>query len=186
MIAQSSVQVFESYYPLLLELEGGYSNDPDDLGKATNKGITQSELTFCRNQIIGLPSDVRDLSDSDAKEIYLRNYFYGPKIIDLPPKLSIAVVDDQINSGKGVFHLQCALGVTADGIIGHQTLNEVEYWYSKPTGESRLIFNCFALRSHMYWLYAQRGNQGKFLQGWDNRIVAIAGYLGVDFSPYPG
>ena len=31
---------FNKYIPLLTEFEGGYVDDPDDLGGATNMGIT--------------------------------------------------------------------------------------------------------------------------------------------------
>ncbi len=36
---------FELYIPLLSDFEGGYVDDPDDLGGATNMGITYR--TYC-------------------------------------------------------------------------------------------------------------------------------------------
>ena len=37
---------FDLYFPKLMQLEGGFVNDPDDAGGATNKGVTLRIFNF--------------------------------------------------------------------------------------------------------------------------------------------
>ena len=41
----------EKLVPFILKWEGGFVNDPDDLGGATNKGVTLATYTqYCRKK----------------------------------------------------------------------------------------------------------------------------------------
>ena len=112
--------------------EGGYVNDPDDPGGATNFGVTIGTM-----RQLGLDldhdgqvttKDVRALTRAQAVEIYLDRYFHAPKIDQLPETLQETVFDMQVNAGanavKILQRLLTSMGfpTTADGVIGPATL----------------------------------------------------------------
>ncbi len=111
--------------------EGGFVNDPDDPGGATNFGVTIGTL-----RRLGLDlnrdgqttvQDVRLLSADQAIEIFKTHYFTGPGISDLPEALHPTVFDMQVNAGSNAVKLLQRLlvkfgaSVTVDGVIGPQT-----------------------------------------------------------------
>lgn len=86
---------FEKCFPIILSYEGGYSNNPNDPGKATNYGIT--EKTARAN---GYTGDMKDLPLSLAKAIYKKDY-WDPFQLDkeLSLKFSLAIFDAAVNCG---------------------------------------------------------------------------------------
>ena len=83
--------------------EGGFVNDPDDPGGATNFGVT---IHTMRRLALDLNSDgavdVRDvhqLTQSDAVEIFIQHYFEAPRISGLPQALQASVFDMYVNAG---------------------------------------------------------------------------------------
>ncbi|MDA9865372.1 holin-associated N-acetylmuramidase [bacterium] len=120
----------------ILQREGGYVNDPDDPGGATNFGVTVHTM-----RRLGLDmnddgrvdaADVRQLSRAEAKRIFIEHYFHRPKISKLPVALHATVFDMQVNAGShAVKILQRLLGkmgfpVTVDGKIGPKTIAAAE------------------------------------------------------------
>ncbi len=112
--------------------EGGFVNDPDDPGGATNLGVT---LATARR--LGLDkdgdgdvdvADVKRLTPEDAEAVYLQHYFERPKVDRLPEVLQASVFDMYVNAGSNAVKiLQRLLGqmgqqVTVDGKIGPQTI----------------------------------------------------------------
>ncbi|ANT58983.1 peptidoglycan-binding protein [Salipiger sp. CCB-MM3] len=111
--------------------EGGYVNDPDDPGGATNHGVTLGTLRQLGRDMDGDgdidAQDVQQLQPSDATEIFLRHYFHGPGISRLPALLQPSVFDMYVNAGGGAVKLLQRLlcdmdqSVSVDGVIGPQT-----------------------------------------------------------------
>ena len=83
--------------------EGGYVNDPDDPGGATNFGVTIGTMRRLGLDLDGdgavTARDVRALSRDEAVEIFVGQYFHGPRISDLPEVLWASVFDMQVNAG---------------------------------------------------------------------------------------
>lgn len=112
--------------------EGGYVNDPDDPGGATNHGVTIGTMRQLGLDLDGdgqvTSKDVRVLSRDRAIDIYLDRYFHGPRIAELPDILWETVFDMQVNAGtNAVKILQRLLNrmgqrVTVDGVIGPMTI----------------------------------------------------------------
>jgi len=112
--------------------EGGYVNDPDDPGGATNHGVTIHTMRRLGLDLDGdgqvTAADVRRLSRARAVEIFLEHYFRRPRIGELPEPLHATVFDMQVNAGSnavrilqrlfGQMRFQCAV----DGVIGPQTI----------------------------------------------------------------
>ncbi len=108
--------------------EGGFVNDPDDPGGATNHGVTIATLRRLRpGQKVGV-EEVRALTADDAVEIYITHYFERPRIDALPQPLWPTVFDMHVNAGANAIRLlqqllgQMGQDVAVDGVIGPQTI----------------------------------------------------------------
>ncbi|MCX7566189.1 holin-associated N-acetylmuramidase [Sulfitobacter sp. F26169L] len=115
--------------------EGGYVNDPDDPGGATNFGVTIHTMRRlgldldCDGSIT--PADVRRLTRAQAIEIFLNHYYKRPLIAELPQPLQASVFDMYVNAGSNAVKIlqrlmvEMGYGVTVDGALGPQSLAAV-------------------------------------------------------------
>lgn len=103
--------------------EGGWADDPRDAGGATNFGITFATYRAWKKRPI-TKAELRNISDAEVAAIYRQNYWDAVRGDDLPAGLDLVAFDAAVNSGvsRGAKWLQSALGVTADGMIGPQTI----------------------------------------------------------------
>lgn len=116
----------------ILRREGGFVDDPDDPGGATNFGVTIHTMRRLGVDIDGDGDvdreDVRKLSRAKAADIFKEHYFQKPGISGLPAALQPSVFDMYVNAGgMAVTILQRLLGkfgfpVTVDGALGPQTV----------------------------------------------------------------
>ena len=115
--------------------EGGYVNDPDDPGGATNFGVTihtmrRLGLDLDRDGAV-TSRDVRRLTREQAIGIFLEHYFNRPLIAELPVPLQATVFDMYVNAGGNAVKIlqnllaQMGYSVTVDGALGPQTLAAV-------------------------------------------------------------
>lgn len=123
----------------ILVSEGGFQDDKEDSGNylpdgtlvGTNRGITPVALAEFKgvdpNSIT--VSDIKSITEDDARAIYRQNYFDKPKLGQLPQDLQASVFDMFINSGSNAIKiLQKAAGLPKskqDGLIGPDTLAAV-------------------------------------------------------------
>ncbi len=118
----------------IIAREGGYVNDPDDPGGATNFGVTIHTMRRLGLDLTGdgkvTPADVKRLTRDQARDIFIEHYFKRPRIGELPEALQASVFDMYVNAGGGgaIRILQKLLrkmghpvGVDG-GVIGPQTL----------------------------------------------------------------
>ncbi len=112
--------------------EGGFVNDPDDPGGATNFGVTihtmrRLGLDLDRDGVIDA-DDVRALSRAQAVDIFIEHYYRRPGIDRLPEVLRASVFDMQVNAGANAVRILQRLlremghAVDVDGVIGPQTV----------------------------------------------------------------
>ncbi|QLQ19815.1 MAG: peptidoglycan-binding protein [Exiguobacterium profundum] len=112
--------------------EGGYVNDPDDPGGATNHGVTIATLRRLGLDLTGdsrvSSADVRALSRDQAVAIFIDHYWRKPGIDRLPEDLQPGVFDMHVNAGANAVRilqrLLTRLGrpCADDGIIGPRTV----------------------------------------------------------------
>lgn len=111
--------------------EGGYVNDPDDPGGATNYGVTihtmrELGLDLDRDGDVD-PADVRALPRARAVEIFVDRYYRRTRIADLPEVLQPSVFDMNVNSGANAIRIlqrllrEMGQRVSVDGTIGPLT-----------------------------------------------------------------
>ena len=116
--------------------EGGFVNDLDDPGGATNHGVTMHTLRRLgidvnRDSRIDV-ADAKALTRTQAVEIYLKHYFEAPGIGALPEALQASVFDMYVNAGgnavKILQRLLTDMGFPCepDGEIGPQTIRSVQ------------------------------------------------------------
>lgn len=144
--------------------EGGFVNDPDDPGGATNHGVTIGTLRRLgidvnRDTRIDV-ADVKALSRKQAVEIYLKHYYEGPGIADLPEALQASVFDMYVNSGgnavKILQRLLADMGFPCDpdGAIGPQTIRAAQMaWEAAP---SHLVDAYGIARRNYYYALADK------------------------------
>jgi lysozyme family protein len=116
----------------IIAREGGYVNDPDDPGGATNYGVTvhtmrRLGLDLDQNGVVDA-LDVQQLDREQAIEIFLEHYYTRPRIGELPKALRASVFDMYVNAGgnavKILQRLLCQMDqrVDVDGALGPQTI----------------------------------------------------------------
>jgi uncharacterized protein (TIGR02594 family) len=122
--------VFAKALTHVLEMEGGYSNDPYDPGGPTNKGITLAVYATFKGQTLDatsrerLISELKSIPDATVATIYRRRYFEPADCLAFTAPLTLMHFDAAVNHGVGaaIQMLQQAAGVTVDGEIGPETL----------------------------------------------------------------
>ena len=115
--------------------EGGFVNDPDDPGGATNFGVTIHTMRRLGLDLDGDGqvdvADVRALTREKATDIFIEHYFRRPRIAEVPEALQASLFDMYVNAGaNAVTILQtvlCEMGykIGVDGVLGPQTLAAV-------------------------------------------------------------
>lgn len=160
--------------PFILKWEGGFVNDPDDLGGATNKGVTIGTYRQYRAKK-GLPEptveDLKNISDEEWTEIF-KKYYWDRWKADKILNQSIAnlLVDFVWASGvNGIKRPQRIIGVKVDGIVGEKTLKALNEYEPKELFE-RLKQDRIDFIDEI--CKARPANE-KFRKGWLNRINDI-------------
>jgi lysozyme family protein len=178
----------QSVYALaqdIIRREGGFVNDPDDPGGATNHGVTIHTMRRLGLDLTGdgkiNAADVRKLSRSHAIQIFVEHYFTRPRIADLPEVLHATVFDMYVNAGSNAVRILQRLlrdmghDISVDGVIGPQTIR-VSHRAAREAGAYLADAYGIARRSYYYRIadrrpasrkYARRRDGGK--GGWIRR-----------------
>ena len=159
--------LFEKAITLVLKHEGGYVNDPNDLGGETKYGISKRSYPHL---------DIKTLTVEQAIEIYRRDWWDKYRYGDIKDQdVATKVFDLSVNMGPATAHrlLQEALvfldyPVEIDGIIGPQTIAA-----ANKADPRRLLQVLRWLAAHHYYrIAAQRPQSRAFLLGWLGRAYS--------------
>jgi lysozyme family protein len=162
--------------PHILQWEGGFVNDPDDAGGATNMGVTIAtwkRVGWDKDMDGDIDEqDLRLLVASDALHVFRIHYWDKCRASDiLSQSVANAIVDWAYNSGPATAakKVQEIVGVTVDGVIGPKTLTAINAAYPaqlfRKIQASRTAFVEAIVRN--------KPSQAKFLRGWKNRIASL-------------
>ena len=159
--------------PWILKWEGGFVNDPADLGGATNMGVTIGTWKSCGYDKDGDGDiDVDDLhllTREDVVNRVLKPHYWDRWKADEIKSQSVAniLVDWVWASGAhGIKIPQRLLGVTVDGIVGPKTLAAVN------ARNPRELFDMIKIARFDFIedICRSRPANNKFKRGWMNRI----------------
>jgi lysozyme family protein len=155
---------FEKSFSLLIDFEGGYSNNPKDPGGETKFGISKRAYPNL---------NIKNLTEDQAKEIYKKDYWDACRCAELPEFLKYSVFDYAVNSGpkKAVEVMQEILSEFGfpiggvDGIIGPKTMAHIKlvdpYEFAILLNQKRLLN------------FTNIKNWDSFGKGWVKRICKI-------------
>ncbi len=147
--------------------EGGFVNDRDDPGGATNFGVTIHTLRRLRPGQHITVQDVSALTREDAVEIYIEHYFNRPRIAELPEPLWPTVFDMYVNAGANAVRIlqrlfnQMGLQVAVDGVIGPQTIAAAQRAYDMAPAHLVDAYG-IARRDYYYSIADRRPASRKF------------------------
>ncbi len=138
--------------------EGGFVNDPDDPGGATNFGVT---IHTMRRLGLDLDADgaitaqdVRQLSRAQAIDIFLEHYFERPLVAKLPRALQASVFDMYVNAGSNAVKIlqrllrQMGFEVIVDGALGPQSFAAVRAAYEAAPDH---LVNAYGIARRNYY-----------------------------------
>lgn len=167
---------FRAALPVILRFEGGLADNPSDRGGRTYKGITSATWKAWLTSMDRPLRDVATATDEEIGQIYKLNYWDAVRGDQLPAPLDLVLFDSAVNHGPRtpIKWLQRALGVTADGSIGPQTLQAL-------SGRNAVAVANAVLdqRSSFYdYLVSQDADQRQFLTGWRRRIATLRSFIG--------
>ena len=165
---------FDSTVEFVFASEGGFSDDPDDPGGATNMGITHTTLDTAYQRGIVSHNDVTQLTVNEAKTIYREMYWEPSNADKMPDPLATIYFDTVVLCGQygGGKLFQRALNnlgqsVVVDGSVGPQTLAAMNEQLKSPEDVKAL---CNELCNVRQSYHESDVNAWKYLTGWTNRV----------------
>ena len=165
------MQTVEEIAKSIVAREGGFVNDPDDPGGATNHGVTihtlrRLGLDVNRDGAVNL-ADVQELTQDQATEIFITHYFHKPKIAQLPSPLQPSVFDMYVNAGANAVKIlqrllrDMGFDVAVDGVLGPQTLGATGRAYGAAPAQMVDAY-AVARRNYYFGLADQRPARRKY------------------------
>lgn len=157
--------------PFIKKWEGGFVNDPSDLGGATNKGITIGTYTLYRKSK-GLPkptvSDLKRITDEEWMDIFKSKYWDKFRADEIQSQSVADICVDWLwmSGSTAIKRVQKILGVKRDGIVGPKTLSAINSISPLP------LFGMIKAERKRYYeeICRTRPANKKFLKGWINRL----------------
>lgn len=156
------MSIWDTALNFVFEMEGGYSNDPNDAGGETNFGISKRRYPN---------EDIKNMTKERAGELYRKDFWEFCHCDELPPRLAVVMFDAAVNQGEegAVKMLQIALGVAVDGVMGTQTIT------SAYKAGNVLIRKLLAQRMARYTrTILHRPSDERWLENWSRRLMMCA------------
>lgn len=160
--------------PFILQWEGGFVNDPLDLGGATNKGITIGTFTeYKKRKGLKAPTvqDLKNISNEDWHEVFKGLYWDRWKADEIKNQAVANILVDWVwaSGSHGIKRPQRLLGVTADGVVGSKTIAALN---AKDPAELFRMIKADRIK-FIDEICKKRPANNRFKKGWLNRINAI-------------
>jgi len=161
---------FERAFREILKHEGGFVNHPKDPGGITNLGVTRATYEAWVGHRV--PEQVmRELTPDHVRALYKARYWDAVKANDMPDGVDLCLFDFGVNAGpaRARKYLQLVVGAKADGIIGPNTMKQVQQ-YLQAHGAEGLID---AYQSARERYYRKLRHFPTFGRGWLRRVKEV-------------
>ena len=158
-LSDSNDENFNKMLKFVLQSENEYSNDPDDRGGETYKGITTATYNAYRKSKGLSKQSVKKMTEEEMREIYYENFYKASgadKISD--KKLALYVFDTAVN--MGVKRAKSFLNASNGDLHKFETMRRQKY--KEIATKDR--------------------TQKKYLNGWNNRVTNVKNYADEKFS----
>ena len=169
---------FQKALAFVLNEEGGFTNDANDHGGATNLGIIQREYDeYRKRKGLGIRS-VEAITHEEAADIYLNEYWLPAKCDKMPWPVSLVHFDAAVNTGihQAALFLQRTVGVADDGVVGPKTLQALAQDVN-DLGALPVALKIAECHRPFYRGLAEKDpSQRDFLDGWLQRVVDLEEY----------
>lgn len=146
--------VFNKALKFVLKWEGGFSDNKNDYGGRTNKGITQNTYNAWLKSKGLASKDVKNITDSEVEQIYYNNYWLKAGCNNMTEKFAIVCFDTAVNMGVSRVS---------------EFLRAAEYKY---------VDSFLLARALKYNEFAKVSSQRGFLHGWLNRLADLKTFIG--------
>ena len=153
--------------PIIKKWEGGYSDNPNDRGGATNSGVTLAvyQSVYGKNKT---KNDLKRMTNDQWDYIFTKLYWNKWKADDIKSQSIANILVDWVwMSGYGTIKkIQSLFGLTSDGIVGNKTLS-----YINSNNQEEIFKKIWNRRKQFYEsLVKNNPSQKVFLKGWMNRL----------------
>mgnify|MGYP004524960539 FL=1 len=156
--------------PFILKWEGGFVYDKDDLGGATNRGVTLATY----RSVFGSKKTANDLKCMTHAQwgIIFKKYYWDKwKADDIKDQNVANILVDWLwcSGSYGIKIPQKVLGVSIDGIVGTKTIAAIN------ARDGRELFGTIKQERKDYIdrICQTRPQNKKFKKGWLNRINSL-------------
>lgn len=156
--------------PFILKWEGGFVNDKDDLGGATNMGVTLATY----RSVFGSKKSAKDLKRMTRVQwdvIFKKYYWDKWKADDIKDQNVANILVDWFwcSGSYGIKIPQQVLGVSVDGVAGSKTIAAIN------ARDGRELFDTIKQERKDYIdrICQTRPQNEKFKKGWLNRINSL-------------
>ena len=183
---------WEKSFNSVLRYEGGYVNDPLDMGGETNMGITKNTLIKAQNEgIVDRKVTVKTLRKSDAEAIYKAYYWDKMYCDDYEVPIDHIIFDSVVNHGiKGGSRIVqravnsmgiSGLSLVVDGIFGRMSREAIDRICALE--ETTKLAKMILIKRKAYYddIIASKPSQAKFRRGWYNRLNNLAKDSGLEW-----
>lgn len=156
---------FDVFINRILGHEGGYVNNPKDPGGETNWGISKRTYPTI---------DIKNLSRSQAIEIYRRDFWERSHASELPKAFAFQILDTAVNSGThtAIVMLQKVVGAVPDGYWGPKTRAAIEAMDKADVVLLYVAARMELMTDSKVWLI--------FGKGWIRRMITNLRFAAVD------
>lgn len=156
--------------PFILKWEGGFVYDKDDLGGATNRGVTLATY----RSVFGnkkTANDLKRMTQAQWGVIFKKYYWDKWKADDIKCQNVANILVDWLwcSGSYGIKIPQKVLGVSIDGIVGTKTIAAIN------ARDGRELFDTIKQERKDYIdrICQARPQNKKFKKGWLNRINSL-------------